>query len=212
VIDFTKATDDEIIAFISRKLENGCGRFRSSQLKNYSLPVPVTIRPGFTLLKAGVISLLLLLVSKQVSAQTVSVKPVTENIQQPLQSADKSTLTSEIVIRGIVIDVDAKLPMPGVNVVQKGTINRTQTDGDGKYELKIKHEAGRVLVFSFIGMITEEISLPNAIAPNVDVAMSADITGLMGEIVITGEIGSDRVYTEPKSRLEKFVGTLKNLF
>lgn len=48
------------------------------------------------------------------------------------------------------------LPIPGVNVLVKGTSNGTQTDFDGKFKLSAKE--GQKLVFSFLGMKTQEVS------------------------------------------------------
>jgi Ca-activated chloride channel family protein len=54
----------------------------------------------------------------------------------------------EKTITGIVSDATG--PLPGANVVVKGTKIGTQTDVDGKYAIKAK--VGNVLVFSFVGM------------------------------------------------------------
>ena len=54
----------------------------------------------------------------------------------------------EKMVTGVVSDATG--PIPGANVVVKGTNRSTQTDFDGKYS--IKASAGEVLVFSFVGM------------------------------------------------------------
>lgn len=54
----------------------------------------------------------------------------------------------ERTISGIV--ADAAGPIPGANVVVKGTSNGVQSDLDGKYSIKAK--TGDVLVFSYMGM------------------------------------------------------------
>ena len=59
------------------------------------------------------------------------------------------TFGQEITITGTVYD-NQRLPVPGANVVIKGTKIGTQTDFDGTYSIKTKK--GDVLVFSFIGM------------------------------------------------------------
>ena len=55
-------------------------------------------------------------------------------------------------ISGVVTAASDGLPLPGVNVVIKGTSNGTQTDFDGKYS--IKAQKGDIIVFSYIGMKT----------------------------------------------------------
>lgn len=58
-------------------------------------------------------------------------------------------------ITGTVIDAD-NMPLIGVNVLVKGTVNGTTTDLDGKFSLSGKR--GDVLVFSYIGMTPQEVT------------------------------------------------------
>ncbi len=65
------------------------------------------------------------------------------------------TFAQDIAVTGTVTD-QSGLPIPGVNVLVKGTSNGTQTDFDGKFKLSAKE--GQKLVFSFLGMKTQEVS------------------------------------------------------
>lgn len=65
------------------------------------------------------------------------------------------TFAQDIAVTGTVTD-QSGLPIPGVNVLVKGTSNGTQTDFDGKFKLSAKE--GQKLVFSFLGMKTMELS------------------------------------------------------
>lgn len=60
-------------------------------------------------------------------------------------------------VRGVVTSADDNLPLPGVSVVVRGTTTGTVTDGDGEYQLQIPSDA--VLLFSFVGMQSQEISV-----------------------------------------------------
>ncbi|MES2545133.1 MAG: SusC/RagA family TonB-linked outer membrane protein [Bacteroidota bacterium] len=60
----------------------------------------------------------------------------------------------DITATGVVTDSKG-MPIPGANVVIKGTTNGTQTDFDGNF--KIEAASGATLVFSFLGMTTQEI-------------------------------------------------------
>jgi hypothetical protein len=212
VIDFTKATDAEIIAFISQKPGRTCGRFRGDQMKTYTLTSPATIRPGYTLLKAGAISLLMLVMNKQAAAQTTSAKPTTEIVQQTKRT-DKPTQThTQTTVRGVVISDDDKQPVIAASIVQKGTTNGTITDADGNYELTISLSEGRVLVVSFIGMITLEVTLSEGRAITQNITLAPDITGFLGDIVLTGEAGVEAPYAEKRSGLTKFWEKVKGLF
>lgn len=62
------------------------------------------------------------------------------------------------VVSGVVSD-NAGMPLPGVNVLVKGSKNGVQTDIDGKYSIKASEN--QTLVFSFLGMKTQEVSAKN---------------------------------------------------
>lgn len=64
------------------------------------------------------------------------------------------SFAQEQPVSGVVSD-QAGMPIPGVNVLVKGTSNSTQTDLDGKF--KISASKSQTLVFSFLGMKTKEI-------------------------------------------------------
>ena len=84
-------------------------------------------------------------------------------------------------ITGTVLSGDDDSPLPGVNVVQKGTTNGTITDVEGKYSLSVPE--GAVVVFSSVGYATQEITIENQSV--VDVTMTPDLQQLE-EIVIVG--------------------------
>ena len=63
------------------------------------------------------------------------------------------TFAQERVVSGVVSD-NTGMPLPGVSVLVKGTKTGTQTDFDGKYS--IKATSSQVLVFSYVGMKTQE--------------------------------------------------------
>ena len=56
-------------------------------------------------------------------------------------------------INGKITDASGQ-PIPGVNIVEKGTTNGVQTDFDGKFSLKLKSDKA-ILVVSFIGFTTK---------------------------------------------------------
>ena len=64
----------------------------------------------------------------------------------------------ERTVSGKVTSIDDDAALPGVNVVLKGTTTGTVTDIDGNYKLSVPTGDG-TLVFSFIGLATEEISI-----------------------------------------------------
>ena len=130
VVDFSKMTDEEIIKFFSKNQTQTCGRFRSDQLKTYSHQSSLSISPGFTLFKAGALSLLLLLVSKQSYAQGEVTKTQTETVQGQSHSSKSVDEKSLYTIRGVVKDEEGS-PIPGASVWLKGTVQGTATDAKG---------------------------------------------------------------------------------
>lgn len=63
------------------------------------------------------------------------------------------TFAQERTVSGVVSD-NTGMPLPGVNVLVKGTNKGTQTDFDGKYSIKANN--GETLVFTFVGMKSQE--------------------------------------------------------
>lgn len=82
-------------------------------------------------------------------------------------------------VTGTVID-DLGLPLPGASIVLKGTTNGVTTDFDGKYVIQASE--GDVLVFSYIGLKTQEVTVTSNV---IDVSMESDISQL-DEVVIIG--------------------------
>ena len=73
-------------------------------------------------------------------------------------------------------------PLPGVTVIEKGTDNGVSSDFDGNYTITTTNQDA-ILVFSYIGFLTQEISVGDS--SNMDVQLSQDVQGLE-EIVVTG--------------------------
>src|SRR5688572_15751105 len=66
-----------------------------------------------------------------------------------------SSLAQDRTVSGKVTSTEDGSPLPGVNVVIKGTAVGTSTDADGKYSLAVPANGG-ALVFSFIGLESKE--------------------------------------------------------
>ena len=82
-------------------------------------------------------------------------------------------------INGTVTGEDG-LPLPGVNVFIKDSTTGTQTDFDGNYS--INASPGDILVFSFVGKETQEITVGDQ--TTIDVSLGADSAEL-DEVVVT---------------------------
>ena len=90
------------------------------------------------------------------------------------------SFSQEKTITGTVTGADDGFPLPGVNVVVKGTQRGAQTDFDGNYT--IKASTGELLVFSYVGYETAEIRV--GASNTVNVSMKAG--NQLDEVVVTG--------------------------
>jgi len=91
------------------------------------------------------------------------------------------THAQEGTITGVVTSLEDGMPLPGVNVLVKGTSRGTITDFDGNYS--VSASSGEILEFSFIGMLTTEVAV--GIQNNIDVALEVSAAAL-DEVVLIG--------------------------
>ncbi|ELR68319.1 TonB-dependent receptor [Fulvivirga imtechensis AK7] len=84
-------------------------------------------------------------------------------------------------ISGTVKEAGEDAPLPGVNIIVKGTSTGTTSDINGAYSLEIPDD-NATLLFSFIGYRTQEVSIGSRSV--IDVNLEQDITQL-GEVVVT---------------------------
>lgn len=92
-----------------------------------------------------------------------------------------SGVLAQTVIKGKVVDSD-NVPLPGVNVILKGTTTGTITDLDGNFEITIT-SAEDVIQFSMIGMLSEEVVVGSQSV--IDMVLSEDMVGLE-EVIVVG--------------------------
>jgi TonB-linked SusC/RagA family outer membrane protein len=87
----------------------------------------------------------------------------------------------EMLVRGKVLD-ENQLALPGANIMIKGTTTGTVTDIDGEFAISVPNSS-TVLVISFLGYFTQEITVNNqndfsiSMVPNLDE---------LGEVVVVG--------------------------
>ncbi|AYL94919.1 SusC/RagA family TonB-linked outer membrane protein [Mucilaginibacter celer] len=110
--------------------------------------------------------------------------------KKPVHAVDRVTVT------GTVVDKDG--PLAGVAVRSKTTNAATSTDVYGNYKITV--EKGDVLVFSFIGYKSQEVTVNQS---TLNITLDADVTGLNAVVVVgygtqknsdvTGSVGSLKV-------------------
>lgn len=105
-------------------------------------------------------------------------------ISLPVHAQENDTNTA-IQVTGQVTSEDDEGPLPGVNIVVKGTNIGTTTDADGEYEINVPSE-DEVLVFSFVGYETEEVPVNSRTTINVGLQPGT----LAGEEIVVVGYGS----------------------
>ncbi|MFN8888686.1 MAG: DUF4139 domain-containing protein, partial [Cyclobacteriaceae bacterium] len=103
----------------------------------------------------------------------------------PIRIRGISTIgtNSNSFVQGTVRSVEDGSSLPGVNVMVKGSTIGTVTDAGGSYFLALPSDAS-TLVFSFIGLKTEEVAITGR--KQVDANLSLDVTQL-SEVVVTAQ-------------------------
>ena len=91
------------------------------------------------------------------------------------------SFAQEKTISGNVSD-NSGLPLPGVNIVVKGTATGTQTDFDGNYSINTNR--GAVLTYSYVGFATKEVVVGDDNTINVQLSEDA---AQLEEVVVTAQ-------------------------
>lgn len=122
--------------------------------------------------------------------------------------AQQKTVTGAVTSEGI--------PLPGVNIVTKGTTNGVVSDFDGNYSISMNEEDG-VLVFSYLGYETQEIEINSR--DTINVSMIENLESL-NEVVVVGfgsqrrkdltgaieTISSDDISRQPTTSIDQSLG------
>ena len=90
--------------------------------------------------------------------------------------------SQDLTISGIVKDVAFDQPLPGVNVIVKGETRGTTTDFDGNFVIA-NMGIGDVLVFSYLGFVTQEVTINNA--DPLTIILQEDVSAL-DEVIVVG--------------------------
>lgn len=86
-----------------------------------------------------------------------------------------------VEITGTVTSAEDGMPIPGASVSVKGTTIGAATDMDGKYSISAPQDA-TTLVFSFVGLVTQEVEIEGR--TTINVALESDATELDEVIVV----------------------------
>jgi hypothetical protein len=97
------------------------------------------------------------------------------------QAFTTATYAQSATVSGVVKNSRGE-SIPGVNVLERGTVNGTATDGNGLFKITAASSES-VLVFSFVGMVTQEVKVGNRSEISVELL---DDTKSLSELVVVG--------------------------
>ncbi|MFC2127109.1 SusC/RagA family TonB-linked outer membrane protein [Bacteroidota bacterium] len=97
-----------------------------------------------------------------------------------LSSFSSVSLQAQNRVSGTIYDSDG-LPLPGANIIEKGTKNGTITDFDGNYSIAVSPQS--TLVYSFLGFESQEIAIGGRNKINVTLTEGGEV---LDEIVVVG--------------------------
>lgn len=92
-----------------------------------------------------------------------------------------SLYAQDRAISGKITDQETNQPLPGVNILAKGTTIGTVSDIDGNYRINVTDDVA-ALIFSFIGYTTKEVEINGSDV--IDVTFAPDVQSL-SEVVVT---------------------------
>jgi TonB-linked SusC/RagA family outer membrane protein len=135
---------------------------------------------------------------------TYAIEDKTVSLSSPSQADPNPEMLSgsqQQNLSGIVRDADTKEPLPGATVKLKGSSLTTTTSAKGYYQLIIpQSDKPQVLIFSFVGMKTQEVTYTKQQTLNIELKPDNDP---MKEIVVTGIFQRERKdFTGSSARYE----------
>ena len=104
-----------------------------------------------------------------------------KNVSTLMLNQKENTTVVQRLVNGTVSDENG-VPLPGANIIEKGTTNGTQTDFDGNYSLKVSGN-NAVLVVSYVGYVKQEVPVGNKALINITMVEDA---ATLDEVVVVG--------------------------
>jgi len=102
-------------------------------------------------------------------------------VHAEMKISEKQAQPPQQTVSGVIVD-DKNVPIPGVNVVEKGTTNGTTSDFDGLFEIQVGQ--GATLEISSIGFVKREIRVTDTSSP-MTIVLQEDVSQL-DEVVVVG--------------------------
>ena len=101
----------------------------------------------------------------------------------PTAFAAKPRSATKFALTGRVVSSENKMPVPGANIIIKGTTDGTITDTYGNFSIAVPDSGKRTLEINFIGMQKKQVDAKPE--KNIDVILNPSVESL-SEVVVTG--------------------------
>lgn len=88
-------------------------------------------------------------------------------------------------VTGKITAEEDDTPVPGVDVIVKGSSQTAITDLDGNYTIEVPEDEDVTLVYSFIGLATQEVEVADQ--ESIDISMESDLR-LLSEVIVTKDV------------------------
>lgn len=201
VFDFRKMTDKQLSKYFKNKTGKICGYFDNSQL-NRNFQISEFKQPiGIQFLRVAAITFLSLTSLHNMQAQAQ--KPQTETVELSEKKRKVNSVTiQDNLLTGTVVDSSG--PLPGTNIVLKGTAIGISTNFDGEFIFPKPLKEGDVLVISFLGYAAQEIKIKKE-----QTTLNAVLNINMKEELscfLMGEVDLNQVYQSKLTLWQKIKG------
>ena len=191
VVDFTALSDAAVLDYFNKNNGKICGRFHKRQLDRMLIINDKRFQKRFNI-AASLLFLSSLGFANSVKNEAVlpfkissfytQKKEVNKPVSKDSISNDKITINGNIFAAE-----NPKEPLAEVHVLLKGTAMSRVSGNEGDFSFTIPKEALKdgVLVFTFIGYETQELSLSKLVTTKNLVVTLKESQGLLGDIVVT---------------------------
>lgn len=184
VYDFTSMNDEQLIKTLEHN-SNLCGRFNTEQIGRKLILNRKRKNSFSTLLASGLFAFFALSAQEGKAQNKPKIVQIDSLKANKTNSKISTSLLKQRVIQGAIIGKEDQLPLPGVNVVIKGTARGVQTDFDGKFSIRVRN--GETLVFSYLGFATKELIItPKTNLKDIALELEDAVLGgmILGELAV----------------------------
>jgi hypothetical protein len=116
-------------------------------------------------------------------------KKITKFLSVAMAMVFSTAVMAQSTVSGTTIDSDLGTPLPGVNIVEKGTTNGVSSDFNGNFSIRTT-KTDAVLVVTYVGFLTQEIAISGD-ADLGEIIMETSQFGLQ-EVNIIASVAVDR--------------------